>query len=88
MSAQATQAEIESVEIEEKTQNRIETRLADYRHVTLVEFDRHLVKVHIESECTYYDSDAIIGLMVRKFDLEYTGEHQGKLHFGSWEEAE
>jgi len=76
---------IERDELGQRTRDQIETYLDDYRHVNTVQFDGHIVKVGIGSECSFYDSDAIIGLMTRRFDLEFTGEHQGYLHFGSWQ---
>lgn len=36
--------------------------------------DRRRVDVTIDSPTSFYDSDAIIGTMVRKFDCEYVDE--------------
>lgn len=67
--------------IDEETEKSIRASLRNHRFVNGVTVERHKVQIDFDSEGTFYDSDAVIGQLVRKFDLDYVGEHQGRLHF-------
>lgn len=48
--------------------------LDSYRYVSNHAETDHSVVIYVDDSAPFYDSDAVIGLCVRKFGLEYDGE--------------
>ena len=71
-----------SDEFTQKDVSGIKTYLNNYRFVENVRVNTSdLLLVTVDSGCDFHDSDAVIGLLVRRFDLEYLDEEDNTLHF-------
>lgn len=83
MSAEVAQNDggTEFKNIDEETEKSIRAALRNHRFVNGITVERHKVQIDFDSDGTFYDSDAVIGQLVRKWNLDYVGEHQGRLHF-------